>query len=206
MLRRGSHRLLKPAHLIPRYRYYTEENRSDVDYDYHTYKHHREVRKWYARHEVLTAEKLVNTLAETESLNHHNGLSRDGDGPFERELVRKGISVDKYPLPTTVGVHRVNEMVLLRRQELQRKADVAMNRQRTAMKCERPSAWYDETLGPLNLHFLKLAQHSYSQNIVRLPRNPIRHGQLGVADAAAENDDDGSVEGGQSGRPDPART
>ncbi len=162
-----------PFRMQHRQRYYIEEMHND--YDMHHYLHPRELRRWYAKTEVAVALGLLDSLQISESKNNHNGLHWNGDGPMERELVRKGVPVDKYELPTTVAVNRVHEAVLLRRAELERRATEAMSRQRAAKKVARPTSWFDETDGPLNPHFLRFAQSSYEEPITELPRTPLRY-------------------------------
>ncbi len=173
-----------------RQRYYMEEKTSHHDYATHHYMHPKELRKWYAVHETRAANTMLNKLAVTESENHNNGLSRDGDGAFEREMIRKGIEVEKYPLPTTVGVRRVHEMSLLRRAEIEKRSATAMAAQREAKKASFPSRWYDETMGPLNPHFLKVAQRSYSEPITELPREPYVWSQEKLAASSPSSDGD----------------
>lgn len=145
------------------------------EYNSQLYSDPRAMKYWYARHEYTTAGEYIRHQKKEESLNHHEGLHYSGDGAFERELERKGIPVDKYTLPTSVGVKRLHEMVVLRRRKLEALSEQAMAKQREAKKAELPSSWYDETDGPLNPNFLKSVQRNYSANISDLGEEPIRH-------------------------------
>lgn len=127
---------------------------------------------WYAQTEQSTGRAVLKSETEKQNERYHQGLHPNGDGPFEREMKRRGVPVDKYTLPTTVGVRRLHEAVQLRRQTLEKKSAEAMEVQRGKLKKDRPSAWYDERDGPLNPHFLSFAQKSFSQDICTLPRTP----------------------------------
>ena len=114
----------------------------------------------------------------TESLNYNAGLHFNGDGPFERELKRKGIQVEKYKLPSTVAMRRVNEMVILRRRELEKKSAEKMEALRDKLKKETKgmpsSSWLDEADGPVNPAFIQMAiKGGNYDDSFELPRTPI---------------------------------
>jgi hypothetical protein len=156
---------------MPRLRgYYPEDNSND--YNTALYTHPEVMRVWYTRHERYHAARMIAEQRKTESQNHNNGLHFSGDGAFERELTRKGVQVDKYPLPSTVGVRRVHEMTVLRRQALRKEGDARLSRLRDAKAVDAPT-WMDETDGPVNPHFLAMCQRNYKQPLQPLPRRPM---------------------------------
>ena len=124
--------------------------------------------------ERIPVKRRIRTAVETESRNHNAGLRYDGVDAFERELERKGIPVEKYPLPTTVAATRAREMTLLRRLQLERMAQEAMQQATAACRRTTPSQWYDEEKGPLNPHYLQFVRTQYSGvDITDLPNQPI---------------------------------
>jgi hypothetical protein len=147
--------------------------------DYVSAKYHssRQRMRWYYTNDVDEANRNVQRRQKTMSAYNDAGLNpATGYGPFERELERTGVPVEKYPLPSTTAVRRLSEAVLLRRQELEKKSERLLAGQREKLKQPRPSEWYDETNGPLNVNFLaRYAQQSYEEGIADLPRRPIRH-------------------------------
>eukprot|EP00672_Neobodo_designis_P005744 CAMPEP_0174856416 /NCGR_PEP_ID=MMETSP1114-20130205/35872_1 /TAXON_ID=312471 /ORGANISM="Neobodo designis, Strain CCAP 1951/1" /LENGTH=196 /DNA_ID=CAMNT_0016091211 /DNA_START=75 /DNA_END=665 /DNA_ORIENTATION=+ len=149
---------------------YLEDERNE--YDTRVYYPMRFMKQWYAQREITHARSWLYQQRRTESVNAQNGLAFNGDGAFEREMKRKGVQVDKYPMPSTVATRRTRELILLRRQKLEQLSGDAMQRQREAKKAARPSAWYDEADGPLNPHFLHIAQKSYAEDITSLPETP----------------------------------
>ena len=112
--------------------YYVEDGSND--WDQQIYTHPQRYREWYTRQEREHAVNWAESQRRTESLNYNAGLNFNGDGPFERELKRKGIQVEKYKLPSTVAMRRVNEMVLLRRRELEKKSAEKMQSLRESLK------------------------------------------------------------------------
>jgi hypothetical protein len=102
------------------------------------------------------------------------------------------VQVEKYPLPSTVATKRVHEMVLLRRRKIEEMAATRMDEARTKIRLDRPSAWYDETDGPLNQHFLRMVQPAYNQVITELPEMPIRH--VPITTRPAKHAQDAEVE------------
>lgn len=161
----------------PRFRGYYPEDHTN-DYSYHLYWHPRERKKWYAQKEVDAVREWADERMRVETLNHHEGRAPNGDGAFERDMQRKGVQVEKYPLPSTVATRRLHEMVLLRRQALSAKSVEAMARQRDAKRRDVPSGWYDEADGPLNPNFLRFAQASYAEQVTDLPEEPIAHADI----------------------------
>lgn len=151
--------------------YYYEDN--IWDYKTKVYYHPRQMKFWYAKNEWGKALEWYKGMREWQSTNHNEGLKYDGTGPFERELERKGIPVEKYPLPTTTGIRRVREAVLLRRQQLEERAKKLLDEQRKKLRQPQPSEWYNEAGGPLNPHFLAFVQGCYDVNICDLPSAPI---------------------------------
>lgn len=143
------------------------------DFDANKYLSARSMMRWYYGMERLQTRNSINARRATQSYNNNMGLHHSGRGAFERELERRGIQVDKYPLTTTTGAARVAEMVLLRRQKLEAQAKKAMESQRQARRRDAPSEWYDETEGPLNLRFLASMQSNYTQVITKLPSSPV---------------------------------
>ncbi|KAG8348884.1 hypothetical protein ERJ75_001452300 [Trypanosoma vivax] len=156
------------------------------DYKANRYLSARATMRWYYEMERLQTRKSLNARRATQSHNNNEGLHHSGQGAFERELERRGVQVKKYPLTTTTGATRAAEMVLLRRLELEKRAEEALAAQCESLKQEhpRPSAWYDETLGPLNPEFLRVMQPHYEVEITRLPDTPV------VWDGALEKRED----------------
>lgn len=149
------------------------------DFDASRYLSARSTMRWYYGMERLQTRKTMNARRATQSYNNNNGLHHSGRGAFERELERRGIQVDKYPLTTTTGATRVAEMVVLLRRELEAQAATAMAAQRQAQRRDAPSEWYDEADGPLNPRFLASMQHNYTAVITDLPNDPITRGMRG---------------------------
>eukprot|EP00658_Telonema_sp_P-2_P050918 TRINITY_DN38959_c0_g1_i3.p1 TRINITY_DN38959_c0_g1~~TRINITY_DN38959_c0_g1_i3.p1 ORF type:complete len:131 (+),score=21.20 TRINITY_DN38959_c0_g1_i3:236-628(+) len=119
----------------------------------------------------------VRKAVEEESVNHNSGLRYDGTDAFERELDRKGIPIEKYPLPTTAGMTRVREMTLLRRNKLEGMAKEAMQEASSQSRRATPSSWYSEDLGPLNPHYLQFVRAQYTDvDVTDLPNKPILSG------------------------------
>lgn len=145
------------------------------DFDANKYMSARSTMRWYYGMERHQTRKSMNARRATQSYNNNNGLHHSGRGAFERELERRDIAVDKYPLTTTTGAARVAEMVLLRRSELEKQSAAAMEKQRAELRRDAPSGWYDEADGPLNPRFLASMQSNYTKNITELPEEPIRH-------------------------------
>jgi len=143
------------------------------DYSAKTYYSFDQALRWYELVDRRNLHLAINRRQMIQTENHHNGLHVTGAGAFERELERKGIQVEKYELPTTVGVRRIHEMVLARRRELETRSAALMAAQRKKLRQAKPSEWYEERGGPLNVHFLRFAQSSYDENITKLPQNPI---------------------------------
>jgi hypothetical protein len=147
------------------------------DYNTMKYQSSRQRIRWYYQNDVQEASR--NIYARTRNVNANNDAGLHpvtGHGPFERELERTGVEIDKYPLPTTTAVRRLHEAVLLRRQELEKKSERLLAAQREKLKQRQPTAWYDEERGPLNRNFLaRYAQLSYEVDVADLPRSPIRH-------------------------------
>jgi hypothetical protein len=145
------------------------------DFNARSYTSARTMMEWYARMENIATRTEVRKRVSDQSDHNQNGRHFTGAGPFERELERKGITVEKYPLTTTTGATRVREMVVLRRQVLEKKSAEAMNAARTTLRRAAPSEWYDETRGPLNPKFLKAMQPHYDVAITELPRRPLEY-------------------------------
>ncbi|KPA76865.1 putative mitochondrial hypothetical protein [Leptomonas pyrrhocoris] len=143
------------------------------DFNANKYMSARSTMRWYYGMERLQTRNTLNARRSTQSHNNNKGLHHSGRGAFERELERRDIPVDKYPLTTTTGAARVAEMVLLRRAELEKQAKVAMEKQRSELRRDAPSEWYDETDGPLNPRFLVSMQSNYTKTITELPNEPI---------------------------------
>ena len=162
---------------------YLEDEKNE--YDTRVYYPMRFMKQWYAQREITHAKQWLYNQRRSESVNAQNGLAFNGDGAFEREMKRKGVTIDKYPMPSTVATRRTREMVLLRRRKLEELSSAAMDRQRAAKKAARPSAWFDETDGPLNPHFLRAAQMSYAEDITTLPETPLVAGIMSAAAAEA---------------------
>jgi hypothetical protein len=157
--------------------YYLEDE--TAQYNTKLYMHPHYLKKWYANRELTASRQWMNYQKVQESDAHNAGLHYDGTGAFERELRRKGVQVEKYPLPSRVATARLHEMVWLRRGKVEAAAQAAMAAQRAAAQQAAPSpAWYDETQGPLNPHFLKFAAKSYTEELAPLPREPIRRATL----------------------------
>lgn len=144
-------------------------------FDARSYTPARTMLQWYAKMELLATRSNLSVRQITQSEHQRQGRHHTGTGPFERELERKGIPVEKYNLTTTTGASRVREMVVLRRKALDAKSEAAIKEQREAKRQALPSAWYDETAGPLNPKFLKAIQPQYSVNITDLPRTPLSY-------------------------------
>ena len=164
---------------------YLEDEKNE--YNTQVYYPMRQMKQWYAQREITHARGWLYNMRRSESVNAQNGLAFNGDGAFEREMKRKGVQVDKYPLPSTVATKRTHEMVLLRRQRLEEMSAGAMESARVAKKADHPSAWYDETDGPLNQHFLRMAQPAYAADICSLPEKPLRHGDIAASAASASS-------------------
>lgn len=145
------------------------------DYDARTYTPARTMLQWYAKMERNATKAQVNARINQQSQHNHEERDFNGAGAFERELERKGIPLEKYPLTSTTGATRVREMVVLRRQVLEKKSAEAMAAARQRQRRASPSEWYDETLGPLNPKFLQSMQSHYDVPIVDLPRRPLQH-------------------------------
>ncbi|KAG5493429.1 hypothetical protein JIQ42_01795 [Leishmania sp. Namibia] len=143
------------------------------DFNADKYLSARSTMRWYYGMERLQTRNSINARRATQSYNNNMGVHHSGHGAFERELERRGIQVEKYPLTTTTGAARVAEMVLLRRQDLEAQAKTAMESQRKARRRDAPSGWYDEADGPLNPRFLASMQSNYTQVITELPSTPI---------------------------------
>jgi hypothetical protein len=159
-----------PATKFPRrIGYYVEDH--SCDWDTQVYTHPQVMREWYTRQERHAALTWSETQRAAESANYNSGLHFSGDGPFEREMRRKGVQVEKYKLPSTLGVRRVHEMVALRRRELEQRAAQSMAAARERVRTARPS-WLDEADGPVNPHFLAMTMgRNYEQ--FELPRTPV---------------------------------
>lgn len=133
------------------------------------------MRKWYTKMEVLNTRSELRFRGTQQSYNNHDGLHHSGMNAFERELERKGIPIEKYPLTTTTGATRVREMVVLRRKALEAKASEALAQQRKEKQRAIPSEWFDETKGPLNPRFVAAVQPLYQVPIADLPRQPVKY-------------------------------
>ncbi|CAD2217864.1 hypothetical protein, conserved [Angomonas deanei] len=133
----------------------------------------RSTMMWYYSMERHQTRSNLRSRRSTQSSNNNQGLHHSGKGAFAREMERKGIQVDKYPLTTTTGARRVAEMVVLRRQKLEDMSADLMAKQRESVKLEKPSKWFDESKGPLNPRFVKAMQPHYKVNIQDLPETPI---------------------------------
>lgn len=164
--------------------YYLEDNANEFDMS--VYLPLTRLKSWYARHELNFGRKWLDTMQKTQSVNAQNGLHYNGDGPFERELRRKGIQVEKYPLPSTTATRRNHEMILLRRQKLEELSRVKMDEARKKVARDAPSGWYDETKGPLNPHYLAMVQPLYKQNVTALPAEPVQYRQLAQPEVQVE--------------------
>lgn len=143
------------------------------DFNANKYMSARSTMRWYYGMERLQTRNTINARRATQSYNNNRGLHHSGRGAFEREMERRGIPVEKYPLTTTAGAARVAEMVLLRRAELEKQSAEAMERQRSELRRDAPSEWYDETDGPLNPRFLASMQSNYTKAITELPNTPL---------------------------------
>nr|CCC90718.1 conserved hypothetical protein [Trypanosoma congolense IL3000] len=145
------------------------------DYKTNRYLSARATMRWYYEMERHQTRNSLNARRATQSYNNNNGLHHSGRGAFERELERRGIQVEKYPLTTTTGVSRVAELVLLRRLELEKRAEGALAKQRDELRAKHPTptAWYDESHGPLNPLFLRVMQPHYEVDITNLPDTPL---------------------------------
>jgi hypothetical protein len=138
----------------------------------------RRMMRWYSFSEGIAGRLAMEQRQAQQDENNQNGIDPNGDGPFEREMKRRGAQVEKYPLTTTTGTTRVHEMVLLRRRVLEEKSTEAMKKMRAEMRRDAPSEWYDESHGPLNPVFLQAMQPHYQTQICDLPRQPIRHSEF----------------------------
>lgn len=147
------------------------------DFQSEKYMSARSTMRWYYGMERLQTRNTINARRGTQSHNNNNGLHHSGQSAFERELERRGVAVQKYPLTTTTGASRVAEMVLLRRAALEKQSAELMDEQRKKLRRPSPSAWYDETAGPLNPNFLMAIQKNYDTTISELPSEPLRHTQ-----------------------------
>ncbi|ORC91118.1 uncharacterized protein TM35_000061230 [Trypanosoma theileri] len=145
------------------------------DYKSNRYLTARATMRWYYEMERQQTRNSLNARRSTQSHYNNNGLHHSGKGPFEREAERQGIQVEKYPLTTTTGITRVAEMVILRRLELEKKAEEEMGKQRNQLKEKytTPTEWYDEKKGPLNPEFLRCMQSHYKVDITTLPDTPL---------------------------------
>ncbi|RNF10468.1 hypothetical protein TraAM80_01514 [Trypanosoma rangeli] len=143
------------------------------DYKANRYLSARAAMRWYYDMERLQTRNSLNARRSTQSHNNNMGLHHSGRGAFEREVERRGLQVEKYALTTTTGAMRVAELTLLRRLELEKRAEAAMAKQRATLRQPAPSAWYDETLGPLNPEFLRRMQPHYEVDIITLPEFPL---------------------------------
>ena len=150
--------------------YYLEDHSCDLDTL--AYTHPQVMRAWYTRQERDAAVNWSDTQRKTESGNYNSGLHFSGDGPFERELRRKGVQVDKYRLPSTVAIRRVHEMTLLRRRELEKRSAARMQELRDKLAVSAPT-WLDETDGPVNPNFLRMVVGRNYQDDIELSRQPI---------------------------------
>jgi hypothetical protein len=183
--------LALPAHpLMHEPGFYLEDGKNE--YDTSIYYPMRFMKAWYAKREIAHAKTWLFRQQRQESVNVQQGLHFSGENAFERELKRKGVQVEKYPLPSTVATKRVHEMVLLRRRKIEEMAATKMDEARTKIRLDRPSAWYDETDGPLNQHFLRMVQPAYNQVITELPEMPIRH--VPITTRPAKHAQDAEVE------------
>lgn len=190
MLRRSSTLLLLeyqfPHTRFPRRIGYYPEDHS-CDYDQQIYTHPQRYREWYTRQERDHALLWSDTQRSVESANYNSGLNFNGDGPFERELKRKGIQVEKYKLPSTVAMRRAHEMVILRRRELEKKSAEKMIQAREKLNPKKkPSGWLDETDGPVNPHFLKMAMKGGNYAEFELPRTPVTRGSQQFSELTAD--------------------
>lgn len=161
-------------------------------------KHNNRLKAIYAKNEFNTVAKVLDHHQRNDSFAQHAGRDpRNGYGAFEREMERKGIPVDKYPLPNTVQATRVREMTLLRRTKLEERSAEVMGQHRAERRRATPSEWYDETNGPLNPHYLKFVKNQYSgMDVTQLPNKPIRHDtHLKRVKAAAEASAAGATAG-----------
>ncbi|RNF20913.1 uncharacterized protein Tco025E_03618 [Trypanosoma conorhini] len=143
------------------------------DYKANRYLSARATMRWYYDMERLQTRNSLNARRGTQSHNNNVGLHHSGRGAFEREVERRGLQVEKYALTTTTGAMRVAELTLLRRLELEKRAEAAMAEQRAALRRPAPSAWYDEAMGPLNPEFLRRMQPHYEVDITTLPESPL---------------------------------
>lgn len=133
----------------------------------------RATMQWYYSMERLQTRVSVSARQVAQSDHNNNGLHHSGRGAFDRELERRGVEVDKYPLTTTTGAKRVAELVLLRRAKLEERSAKILDEQRSKLHRESPSEWYDERCGPLNPNFLRSMQPLYDTAITNLPETPV---------------------------------
>lgn len=158
------------------------------DYSTNMIRHHNRMRAWYGKHEFTAGMRVINSRELLDSKLQHEGKNPvNGHSAFERELERKGIPIEKYPLPNTVQATRVREMTLLRRLKLEEQAKELMAQQSAAQRRDVPSAWYDETKGPLNPHFLSFVKKNYSgMDVTALQNDPIKYKKVVKARLASE--------------------
>ena len=152
--------------------YYLEDNENY--YTAKLYYHPQEWKRKVAGLELIRARYWLYRMRQTSSAFHNQGLHPTyGTGPFEHELQRRGIPIHKYTLPTTTGIKRVHDMTVLRRLELEKQSQEALQKARAGLRQPRPSSWYDESKGPLNPHFLeRMASHYTEVDITLLPVTP----------------------------------
>lgn len=143
------------------------------DFNASKYMSARSTMRWYYGMERLQTRNNVNARRSTQSYHNNTGLHHSGRGAFEREVERRGLPVDKYPLTTTTGAKRVAEMVLLRRKALEEKAAVLMQEKLESLRRDEPSEWFDEREGPLNPRFVERMQGHYAVPLTPLPDTPI---------------------------------
>eukprot|EP00796_Vickermania_ingenoplastis_P004153 gene4153-2995_t len=146
------------------------------DFNASTYMSARSTMRWYAGMERVQTRRNLNSRRGAQSRNNNNGLHHSGRGPFEREVERRGLPVDKYALTTTTGATRVAELVLLRRLALEEKAEKLLAERLASLRRAAPSSWMDEADGPLNPRFLERMQSHYATAITPLPELPEPHG------------------------------
>lgn len=150
------------------------------DYNAQTYRTPRSTLEWYAKMERNQTLRSMR-FRQTQQSDHNNeGRHHSGKGAFERELERRGVQVDKYPLTTTTGAKRVAELVLLRRLELEKRAAALLEEEAKKRRRDSPSDWFDETDGPLNPRFVERMQSHYSTPITPLPDLPILREREGI--------------------------
>ena len=138
------------------------------------YYHYQEWKRKCAGTELLQTRLWLKAMKKMSAGFYNEGRHpTHGFGPFENELRRRGIEVHKYRLPTTTAVKRIHEMVVLRRLDLEKQSNAAMEENMKSKRQPLPSEWYDETDGPLNPHFLRHVKSHYSgQDITHLSTHP----------------------------------